>query len=330
MRVFVLGAGASLHVGYPLTKDLGPKLIAWASSNEPLNQLYWLRFEELSPFGSLDDIEEFVSQVEKDPNSWAILEGLRSALCGYFDSIRANDAALYRRLAQEVVQPGDVLVSFNYDVSLDRELRRAGKWNPSTGYGFNVDIRGLAASGATLLKLHGSTNWIDSLYGGLQAGQFNWVNDEPLGPRPVLLPQEFEFLEYPPGIRDPRFNGGGVERSGSMILPSRGKRFYVSTSTSPHEGGGFWSSLWRQAGTALRDAREIIVVGYSLPAADKDARELLLKNSSRNSLLTICCGSATGNIAEEFVQGGFARERILTDSSRFEDWIAVECGQVVA
>jgi hypothetical protein len=255
---------------------------------------------------------------------------LRNGLCGYFDSIRANDAALYRQLAQEVVQPGDVLITFNYDVSLDRELRRAGKWNPNTGYGFDLGIRGLPPSDTTLLKLHGSTNWMDLLFDGLPGGKFSQGGSDSHGPRPVLLPQEFDFLEYPPGTRDPRFNGGAMTRSGSMILPSREKQFYVSTSSSPRERKDFWSSLWAQASDALRTAEEITVIGYSLPEADEDARRLLLEEkSNRNALLTVCSGRATSNIAEEFVRAGFAHERVLTELARFEDWIATKCGQAV-
>jgi hypothetical protein len=329
MRVFVFGAGASLHVGYPLTKALCSKLMEWASKNEPANQLYWPNRDELSRFGSFDDIEELVSQVEKVSKPGPILEGLRNGLCGYFDSIRANHAALYRQLAQEIVEPGDVVVSFNYDVSLDRELQRAGKWNPNTGYGFSVGMRGLPPSGTTLLKLHGSTNWMDSLFDGLRGGQFSQGSDSH-GPRPVLLPQELEFLGCPPETRDPRFNGGGMLRNGSMILPSRDKRFYVGTSTNSRERGDFWSSLWHQAAMALREAREISVIGYSFPSADKDARELLLNNSNRRCRLAICSGSDTTHIREQFVSAGFLPERIVDDSRYFEEWIEAECSAAVS
>jgi hypothetical protein len=33
MRVYILGAGASAHAGYPLTGDLGATLIEWADKN---------------------------------------------------------------------------------------------------------------------------------------------------------------------------------------------------------------------------------------------------------------------------------------------------------
>ncbi len=324
MRVFVLGAGASADVGYPLTRDLGPKLIEWAASSTPSDHLYWPDRDQLSRVGALDDIEELVSQIEKESKPGPILEGLRNALCEYFDTIRVGEAALYRRLTDDVVEAGDVLVTFNYDVSLDRELRRAGKWHVGDGYGFRLGIESMPSSDVKLLKLHGSTNWMDLLFDGLREGGSQGGGGDSLGPRPVLLPQEFQFLEYV-GITDPRFNGGGTTRSGCMILPSRNKKFFVSTTTSPRERERFWSDLWGQAAQALKKAGEIVIIGYSLSKADGDARNLIFENVNRGAALVICCGSRSSEIGQEFLQAGFERDRICADFRRFEDWLAAEC-----
>jgi hypothetical protein len=317
MRVVVLGAGASVHVGYPLTKDLCPKLLEWAETNEPAGQLHWPDRNELSEFGSLVDLEELVSQVEKAQKPGPILEGLRNAVCGYFDSIRANEAALYRTLAQQAVQLGDVLVSFNYDVSLDRELRRSGKWNPEGGYGFDLGIDRFR-SDTRLLKLHGSTNWMDSLFDGLRAGQVSIGFGDSHGARPVLLPQEFNFLEYPE-MRDPRFNGGGLTRNGSMVLPSRNKRFCVKTSSSPNERENFWSHLWDQAADALVRADEIVIIGYSLPVADERARNLLLEPRNCHASVTVCCKRDSDRIGREFRRAGF--DKVCSNLEGFENWL---------
>ena len=131
---------------------------------------YWLDTEEMARlFTSFDDIEGIVTELENPtPGSPAsklsqggrgsILAGLRNVLCEFFDSIRTNDAPLYRHFANEVVQPGDIVISLNYDVSLDRELRRAGKWQISDGYGFDFGMTALPRSTVKLLKLHGSTD----------------------------------------------------------------------------------------------------------------------------------------------------------------------------
>ena len=339
MRTFVLGAGSSLHVKYPLTKDLGPRLIEWAEKNPRPQNLYWIDAEQMARlFTSFDDIEGIVTELENPtPGSpvsklskgerGSVLAGLRNALCEFFDSIRTNDAPLYRQFANEVVQPGDTIITFNYDVSLERELRRAGKWQIDDGYGFDFGITCLPRSTVKLLKLHGSTNWIDSLFSGIRTGTFvqgfGW---EPRGLRPVVPPGEFEFLGYE-GVTNPQFNNvgnvGGVDRSGSMILPSRNKRFYVSSSINPRERDEFWSALWGQAADALQNADEIVIIGYSLPPADNDAQRLLLESSNKESLLTICCGQDTDRLKKEFAHTGFSH--IRCDSRRFENWPATQC-----
>ena len=97
MRVFIFGAGASVHVGdpvgYPLTKDLGWRLIGWATEHCPPHQLYWIDGQELAKFGSLDDIEQIVTRLEEAQKSGPTLAGLRNALCWFFDSIRLKEAA---------------------------------------------------------------------------------------------------------------------------------------------------------------------------------------------------------------------------------------------
>ncbi len=62
----------------------------------------------------------------------------------------------------------DTLITFNWDTLLDRALLESGRWFPDTGYG--ITFRDLLDSNwrspdttkaeLTLLKLHGSTNWL--------------------------------------------------------------------------------------------------------------------------------------------------------------------------
>jgi len=319
MRVFVLGAGASVHAGYPLTKDLGPKLFDYVKGNGgPRNYPYWPDLDELAEYGSPSDIEELVTSLEAHEKPGTKLAGLREALCSYFDSIRPREAELYKRFANAIVPPADTIISFNYDLSLELELKRAGTWEASDGYGFDLGICSLPKSSVKLLKLHGSTNWVDLLFEGARG--FSQGNGDSLGPRPVF-PWGLDHLGYP-GIKDPRWRQGGVERAGSMVLPSRNKKYHVSTSINPREREGFWNLLWGQAADALRRADEIIIIGYSLPAADSRARALLLDRGNHDAPLTICCGSRSTDIGKEFVQAGFVRGKICFDFGRFEDWLA--------
>jgi len=46
----------------------------------------------------------------------------------WFIEIHVNRAPAYEQFAERIVQPGDVVITFNYDDSLERELKRVGKW----------------------------------------------------------------------------------------------------------------------------------------------------------------------------------------------------------
>lgn len=321
MRAFVFGAGASVHVGYPLTKHLGITLVDWAARNPRPDHLHWLDADEVHAlFPSLEDFEQVISELQSPaPGSpidqlpkWkrgSILAGVREALCEYFDSLRLNSAPLYRQFAEEVCSPGDTVITFNYDVSLEAELRKAGKWHIGDGYGFPLDDSVTPPSPVKILKLHGSTSWIDILFDGARYGHVGPAG--PLGARPLILPQYFRFFGYPPEIVDPRFEGGGSSRHGSMILPARSKVFDARTR--------FWDHLWRQASEALGIASEIVIIGYRLAPADERARDLVLRVGNKNCSITVCCGGDNAHIANELADAGFGAVR--ADPCDFYNWL---------
>jgi len=76
-----------------------------------------------------------------------------------------NPPRPYDQFAKNIVQRGDVIIAFNYDDSLERELKRADKGDVSQGYGFQIgDIE--KASPRRVLKLHSSINWLVSIFNG--------------------------------------------------------------------------------------------------------------------------------------------------------------------
>ena len=102
---------------------------------------------------------------------------LGDALRGWFREIRENPAMEYAIFAKDFVQPGDTIITFNYDDSLERELARAGKWDVSAGYGFEIGgLRGESA--VRVLKLHGSINWLVSIFGGQSKGSRCQIHSE--------------------------------------------------------------------------------------------------------------------------------------------------------
>ena len=70
-----------------------------------------------------------------------------------------HDAVVSRWL-----RPGDVVISFNYDLIMDASLALSGEWNEKDGYGFESDSTLLYPTQPAylLLKPHGSLNWFRS------------------------------------------------------------------------------------------------------------------------------------------------------------------------
>ncbi|MFI5089379.1 MAG: hypothetical protein ACHP7P_04915 [Terriglobales bacterium] len=315
MRTFVFGAGASLHAGYPLASEFWQKLEAFSATaeGEPYRPLIQLVKES---FDTSKNFEIVMSEVDEAPAT--VLGQLKfkfpDLICHYFRSVRQHDAPAYRALVHRLVEPGDVLVTFNYDLALDRELRKEGKWAVHDGYGFGIELPD-ERSPTKLLKLHGSSNWITLLFGGVTSGVMH-VAAGALSDRPVIAPDDFTYLGYE-GYRDPLFRGGGYVRP--MILPTANKRFYVDTSFC-REMEAFWDSIWDQATAALASSTQIWIVGYSLPRFDERARNMLLTAPERSARIQVCCHRDSSRICDEFRRAGYSDVAVVAGGS-FEDLV---------
>jgi hypothetical protein len=228
----------------------------------------------------------------------------------YFNSIRGNLAELYRFFAQDILTPQDAVITFNYDVSLDRELCRSGKWSVLTGYGFVIGQPTTSPS-CKLLKLHGSTNWIAQLFGGLQGVGTISPDELLLGVRPVIPDPEMIYLDT--DLVDRGFRNGAYFAP-SLIMPAANKKF------GPPEWEDFWDSLWFQAEKAIAASNEVHIIGYSLPEHDNRARELLLRKMSCETEVSICCGSDTNKLVKRFCDSGFTNASAAADGT-FEGWV---------
>ena len=331
MKTYILGAGASLHAGYPLVLQLWTALAAWIRDNKPVGHDYRVRVAQIEDdfSGETGDFEGLITALDERlmvARDVGLIEekvglvnlrcDLQAAICEFFDALRQRRAEPYNLFGRNHVQPGDVVITFNYDVSLDRELKEEGKWEVGNGYGFNVCAEQTPHSPVMLLKLHGSTNWRGQLFNGARSGAGQETNS--LGIRPVIHPREFEFLGYKKNVRDSVFKGGGVTYS-NLIMPSLNKEFYVKTSFG-WEWEPFWDRLWEQAADALQRTDEMVIHGYSLSAVDIRARDLILTQANRKAAVTVCCRSQSERIAKEFREKGFGSVSALGNTT-FEQWV---------
>jgi hypothetical protein len=312
MRVFVLGAGASLHAGYPLAAEMGSCLEAWISKLSPEHPHRICLQQIVDVYGAVDNFESILADLMTCPpgsraaalavtTRHCLLASLKGAIGDHFDAIRSAPAPLYDGLAR-VLRRGDSVITFNYDLGVERALRTAGLWDIRTGYGFAIGD-GEEQSPVEVLKLHGSTNWGALLFGGMNGT--SQVNGNSLGYRPVLFFRpDLEYLGYGQFV-DPlcsRLNAAVILPA--MVMPALPKHFYFST-TYGKEWKDFWDGLWQRAEDNIENADELVLVGYSLPAADERARAILLGTANKAVRLSICCRNATATIEQEFRNCGF-------------------------
>jgi hypothetical protein len=333
-RTFILGAGASRHAGYPLASEMGDALLNFMLDSEDLR----LRASAeclIDSFGKRSNVEDLITAVqlrikalENSVNSGERAERMRIAnslgwlsasVREWFRKIQATTALAYADFSKKVVQSGDVVITFNYDDSLERELKKSGKWDLSQGYGY---LQGNSAmeSSVLMLKLHGSINWLVSLFEGAIAGAFLIDPPNSMGNCPVIHPADSALLGYESFT-------GRVYRSGAafpcLVLPGRQKEFFYDTSLGV-EYVEFWDHLWRQAAGALRASQHLTICGYSLLPVDERACKLLLENTPKHAQIKIVSGGQSERIANDFRTAGFT-EVTCFEGGYFEDWVSREC-----
>lgn len=328
--VYVLGAGASFDSGYPLCSGLSCSLLEFmCESTNP-----WILAAGeffLNEFGQSPNMEDMITAVEsrvaslKDSlDSRERAERMRianhkgwlaAALREFFCRIRGTCSGTYATFAERIVKPSDTIITFNYDDSLEYELRRCGIWNASSGYGFPLGYSE-GAPDVVVLKLHGSANWLISLFGGAVSGAFVIDPINSMGEMPVIHRADLSYLGYE------NFEGRTYESGGAppcMILPGRSKQFFYDTSLG-REFSQFWENLWLQAEAALSGCEKMVICGYSLPEADARARKLLLESMSKTATVEVISGSDSERIAAEFRGAGFVN--VATPQGKyFSDWV---------
>jgi hypothetical protein len=331
MTTFVLGAGASRHAGYPLACELGDGLLEWLCHDKMPTPDYRMNIERVHDlYEGLGDIEAILTDLEgATPSSRAaVCSPVERALLRrsfatcipefFYDLSAPNASPLYARFAREKVKRNDTVITFNYDIACERELRAAGLWEVGDGYGFSLNLTGLPPSHVNVLKLHGSVNWLSILFGGLR-NACQWGVPAGLGERPVIYgSRNFVSLGYPPGPRDANYSSTSAPGAEPALIMGLYKRFYSTTSFGC-EHAGFWESLWCQAAESLKVSDDVVIIGYSLPAADADARQILLHATNREAHVIVCCGDHSKAICKEFNKAGFENVDISGEGF-FEDY----------
>ena len=220
----------------------------------------------------------------------AILKGLEAYLrFKHHEDTSAFPGAdwqFLRRFAGKL-RVGDVVITFNYDATVERALLDRGMWNPGDGYGFRVDFWKSKTdpspvesppSGVTVVHLHGAGGWYAKPFG------YPWMTEHDWRPPPPDYEESARVARAEPVSLDNTFlKGLGIEAHDPWCYRGRDRNEYqllLYPSFVKDFGGGGRSAVlvkaWHLAAEALRKAEDVTIIGYSLPEADSAARTLLL------------------------------------------------------
>ena len=204
------------------------------------------------------------------------------------------------RAFADKLNPGDAVITFNYDATLERVLLDQRKWSLSDGYGFELVFQQsrydktqveFGKSPILILHLHGATGWYR----------------RPLFAPDVHLPPEGRgalpreaFGAAPIGTNisiDPQFLEGlgiynvdaclpdtlSVAQERHVVLHPSFLKDYETDESDSH----VFIKLWQKAAQALRDAEHTYIIGYSLPKADVASLTLLLTSLRRGTVTVV-------------------------------------------
>jgi len=226
---------------------------------------------------------------------------------------------------------GDIVVTFNWDCLLESILWNCGKWSLGDGYGFQPEIhrtrrRELSTtmrrigrpSPVTILKGHGSINWaknhenssVGINYLGLLFGLSAYSTYLP--DRDGVFSSERGLLMAEDGIMsDPDW-------------PFTRQTLLAPTYLKTYDGEPTLAVVWDKILDAVKGAREITVIGYSLPPGDLAAREFLahaIRTNRRCRKVTVV-GPKTSRRSHwaEFL--ALAGKPMSLVEAPFEEWVA--------
>ena len=380
MRVYVLGAGVSKTVGYPLGAELFEEVSKFirqsGSARDRFEYKHWKRLrrrlrenknsliaeayqrrqiEHLftvldlasilrsdshdNVFRSLkhgpkarDEAMEVYKRFNKVTRNYReYREILLWALEAYFEHMHFYDSLNNSRqewdslrLFARKLEHGDVVITFNYDSTVERVLIQEGKWSPKHGYGSEVVFQQspldeqsveFETSPITTYHLHGALGWYRK-----PATRTDYVLPSAGAiPREALTPAPIEtkIALDPIFLRDlglRAIDASLPERPPAerqvLLHPSFFKDFEL-------EGGSsIFTELWRKAADVLRAADEIVIIGYSLPRADSASLTLLLTNCERGKVHIV-----NSNVASNWRLKQLLATNKFGPPQSFEDWL---------
>jgi hypothetical protein len=205
--------------------------------------------------------------------------------------------SLYKYFADEL-QPQDVVISFNYDVILERAMDKISKpyrlapiWGPS-----GEANRPIEDKAVTLLKLHGSMDWFDDY-------PFDEFHEEINIPSSMFrflttnknsrLSHVYAISDIDTYLTEPR---SWVSKAPLIVSPSHHKIAYLS----------LLRDLWWGLGQSVGSNLQMAIVGFSMPSHDEYLKQLIF------------------HLVQSYYEFDFGNDKWTKDSLRLVDYRADE------
>jgi hypothetical protein len=267
--VYVIGAGFSAGLGYPLTKGL--LVDVWnrleQGSRKQLARIISFHHPAYSAKRNttFPDIEQLLTEIAVNLELFdasrpaegtftkkqleASRQELLSHIALWFHDLYegACEKSWLTNIVDRLRGENAAIISFNWDLVLDQKLFESGL--SSASYGLSKNL----APGAVLLKPHGSLNWYD-------APQTEKVSEKSL----VDIFHDDKKSECIRAFVHPRaIKSKAGYRYTPLIVPPT----YLKDFNRP-----VFRLLWNRCTDVLSTPKRLVFLGYSLPAADLHAQ----------------------------------------------------------
>jgi len=310
-RLFILGAGFSQPAGLPLANELWEEIRKRAEGlrgraakfHDDLRDYLEFKLEcdglktqaedvDFEDFCRFLDIEHFLGLRGSD--TWSrdgnegtvVIKTLIGEILAERTPLSQDIPELYLNFA-EMLRPDDYVLTFNYDVLLERALEAIGKryrlfpkrYKSVRGQSATVDF---SAKEVVILKLHGSIDWFDREEYSLWQREYERLGSSEDPTHPVFNTKDDlglrKLIEGPRQPDDPlreMYRVRNVETLYEkknlwplavpwLLAPSTMKILYAGKLESFWHGQGSYGGVWNSG---------LAIIGYSLPTQDDYARQ---------------------------------------------------------
>lgn len=280
LRVVILGAGVSASCGLPVTKDILRESMERLRCKDPkaahdvhsLLRYLYPDFEE--GYRNYPNIEDFLNLVEMaqtfnseeflESSTWGPerLKGVKESIIGAVTEHIWDFCGKPKRSWQHLetffakhVPLGDVIITFNWDLTVERVLANLRKAVP-LAHQYSKETQ---SSHITLLKPHGSINWFRK-----EALTKAGVSSQ------AELDNKIQLIDFSHLLKQ----RGRIRATPVIVPPVFNKEF------SQHS---VFQKTWASVYRAISSATVLTILGYSLPREDQFSR-FVFRRALRNNI----------------------------------------------